>query len=825
MKKLKILTLLILSLGLILCFSNIKTKAYYETEGSYLYVYINGTARLRVTYDTMQGYLSEEGIASNGWPTSWMTNSYTSGMTFDGASWDVSGNQVIDTFGVVLDTFFNAFTFAGVDGVFSTNVYLWFSSTSSTPKYATLKFTYTAYPYQYESIIVTWNTDNVFKYSDFPTVFYNNKTGKYDTITGGHWFNDDTLQLLLDDYLAFFVGGKTYNFDYYVSGDVGSDTEEFDETKWNSLNVPTVLYADEQYAKLPTIFDTYTLVWSLLYPAVNYVEFGTVTDTFIPLYRLQPLNSSITINLQVMVVVDDTYYTHEYSILIQADVTKLEAPVLEKIQVGESFKLQWNFVENAAGGYAICLGNEEDEIIATVNPQTNTYFLPGALDVVGHYTLYVKALSAQSHYTDSNLSNGVSYYFNSDYRQLSTPVLTLTDHTLSWQSSSLVQYWELYCNLNLVRVLDADITSFDIYDLNLDPGTYEFRLVALAADLENYENSKYSEEVTFTQKKQSINFYINNTLYKSIYPSNLKGEDNISKKEYFIANLLPKEISLEDGKVGIVQSYYLDKELTDEIDSSIIYNSWSAINYEYLEIYMDVIQPLDYNGPTLIWKNPASLLLDKDTITKHVRIACEEGTKDNFTLTLKTDGYTGHGDSPGSYNMVYECKVGDYVSTINLVVRVSASIKVDYLFNDSWYCSTIVAKPDIVSTAKAVGSLPETELAYTIVTYHNDSGEDYYSSKPTTGAYSFLITFNSTSGEKGFYRFEMNYGVEPDYEFQEEKTNILPIIFTIGGITVTIVVVVLFYKKVLKPFKKTKNKRNFHYKERRKYYRKRGLYR
>lgn len=823
MKRLKILTLLILTLGLILCFSNIKTEAYYETEGSYVYVYINGTARLRVTYDTMQTYLSEEGLASNGWPSSWMTNSYTSGMNFDGASWDVSGNQVISTFGVVLDTFFNAFTFADAEGTFSTNVYLWFSSSSSTSKYATLKFTYTSPTGNYDKETITWNTDNVFKYSDFPTVFYNNNTGQYDTITGGHWFNDDTLELLSDSYTTIFVGGQTYNFDYFVSGDVGSDTEEFDETKWNSLNVPTILYADEQYAKLPTNFDTYTLVWSLLYPAVNYAEFGTATDTFLPLYRLQPLDTAVTITLQAMVTIDDdTYYTHEYSILIQADVTQLEAPVLEKIQVGESFKLQWNFVKKA-GGYAICLGTEEDEVIATVNSQTNTYFLPGALDTVGSYTLYVKALSNQSHYTDSNLSNGVSYYFNSDYRQVSTPVLTLTDHTLSWEASSLVQYWELYCNLELVKVIDGGITSFDLYDLNLDPGTYEFRLVALAADLENYENSKYSEEVTFTQKKQSINFYYNGILFKTIYPSNLQGEDNAAKNEYFIANLLPTEISLDDG-IGVVQGYYLDKELTDEIDSSIIHNSWAAIEYEYLEIYMDVIQPLDYNGPTLIWKKP-NAFLDEETITKFVRNACKEGTKDNFTLTLKTDGYTGHGDSPGSYNMIYECKVGDYVSNINLVVRVSASVKVDYLFNDSWYCSTIVAKPDIVATAKAVGSLPETELAYTIVTYHNETSVDYYASKPTTGVYSFLITYNSTSGEKGIYRFEMTYFTNTPFEYVEEKSNILPIILTIGGITITIVVVVLFYKKVVKPLKKAKNKKNFNYSYRKKYYRKRGYYR
>ncbi len=817
MKKIKILILLILTLGLFLCFSNVKTEA--ATSGSYVHVYINGEYKIRCSSDTMTNYINGVGsLNSNGWPTVWMSNSYTAGMTFEVATADLSGNKVWDSFPVFADYFMNECV--NSSDIVLMPLYLWFYSNE--PKYATINFTCTMKGYSYESQTVTWNVANAFTYSDFPTYFYNETTVKDEKISNGNWFNDDTLTICNDNYSVILEGGKTYNYDYYISGTAIAPVPDFDESVFETADVPKKICADEEYIKLPGYIGGYPVTWSLLLSAASYVEFSYYND-YILLKRLQPLQTSETIFLSAIVSPDgETSYTHTYYFLLEANVIQLSSPTLNIVaENGIASKLVWTAVEKA-DWYIISYGEDEDEVIGKVAASTTSYYLPGGLEEVGNYNLYVKAVSDSENYLDSSLSNGVTYFYNIDYLQLDTPVLSLDDHTLSWDAIDSVGFYELYCDLKLIKTLDVDTLSIDIYDLDLKTGTYSFRLIAVPKDVTTYANSQYSLPIVFEQKPKSLNFYYNGVLYKTVYSPNVQGEGSAAKNEYFLANLLPTEIALTDS-VGIVQGYYLDKELTDKIDSSIIYYSWSAIDFHYLEIYMEVIQPLDYNGPTLIWKNPSSFL-DTESITKIVRKACEDGTKDSFILKLIDDGYTGHGDSAGNYVMSYECKVGDYVSTINLTIRVSASIKVDYLYNDTWYCSTIVEKPDIVSTAKAVGALPDTELSYTIVTYHNETSVDYYSTKPSTGIYSFLITYNSTAGSKGIYRFEMNYNLGIDYEIEEES-NILPIILKIGGITLGVIIIVVFYKKVVKPLKKAKNKKNYNYSYRRRYAKKRGWYR
>lgn len=810
----------IFTLLLLLCFSiltiSFGSKAYYDSNSSYMYIYLDGELSIRTHYDTIEKYVNNPDpgdIASNGWPTAWIYNSKVSNKTFDCVTLDLGGTEIVHTFSELYELWIEAWTFADAEGPRTLNVYLWFISSGEESRFAKLYFYKddVLHPtndlnyglYNTNEDFVRWNTDYSFTYNDLLELIEGSE------LTDGGAFYFEKTTLIKSDFSEKLVGNNTYRIDYVT--EKFTENDYFDESYFDTLVLPHDFPATSSSIDLPNTCCGFDITWHISGTYSDYVELKEYS-TYTALKKLKNPTKKELVLLVGLVTAENSDgdlqdFEYYHYISLHSDKQQLDTPVVNI----SSNKMVWDSVDYCYL-YGIYL---DDELIATT--PNNYYYLPGAIDEVGTYVLTVKALSTNESYVDSNYSNGVTFYYTFDYTQLNTPVLELNGHVISWDAISNAAFYEIYVDLNLVKTVNSSVLSFDLNDLNLNSGNYEIRIKAIASELDQYSDSMFSAEIKYEQLGKTISFYFGNELVKTITYSSLASayETDAERADYF-ERLLPERV-IKNDVIGIVNAFYLDLDLTDEITSDVIYWSWKTLNFIHLDIYLDVTFPLDYQGPTLIYKNPNSFL-DISTITNIINGYCKIGASDKYILSIISDGYTGNGNNPGEYIINYQVKVKDYITDINLTIRVTNIIKADYLYGDTWYTSSIISKEDLISTCKNIGVLPNTELAYSIVSYNEETKTDFYAEKADFGNYSFLINYNSTSGQKGLYQFKIKYFGETPYDFIEESTFDMGFLVAIIFIALIVLAIIFYNTKIKKVIKKTKNKKYSYSNKKNNYY-------
>ena len=653
--------------------------------------------------------------------------------------------------------------------------------------------------YIYESIEIEWNCSNPFTFNDFPDGFLNLKTYTYDATVGGSWFEYPSSNICNSSYSAVLIGGESYIYEFWVNPNLEATYESY----LNNLVIKDVLYPHEDRLLLPRYTNNlsgYELIWDLEINALNYVEFGTSSVQHVVLERLQDLESSQIIEITARLKIDGLEYERTFQILLEAKGSLLQTPELKREinSITGFMTLVWDPIPNADYYEIAIKENDSYTLLATIDSSNINYKLPGAIEDIGNYDLVVRACSKyDTYYQPSSYSDPIFYMYSSEYERLDAPVLTIDNHILKWNDVSFSGGYYLYCDDSLVAIFPKNQTQYDIYNLNLSVGEHEFRIIAIPEDYNEFNDSPYSNKIKFEEVERGIGFIYNNDRFKYINYQSLPGATELKLKESLNA-AIPTELNLSTG-IAIVTKYYLDKDMTLEISKESIFEQWKSQNYRYMDLYLDVVQPLVYEGPTIIYKNPEGYL-KTDEIKKIVDEYCKKGTKSNYSLTCISDKYTGFADKPGTYTLTYECIVDGYITNIDITVKVSSNVKADYIYNNKWFSRTIISQENIISTAKFIGTLPDVTLnGFEIVTLHNDYKTDYYGSKPSYGTYNFIINYESHSGAAGLVQFEVNYLKPSDMAGEE-----LPSEFPIGTVitillvaTVGIGAVVFFttYKK------------------------------
>lgn len=122
--------------------------------------------------------------------------------------------------------------------------------------------------------------------------------------------------------------------------------------------------------------------------------------------------------------------------------------------------------------------------------------------VVGTYEYTIKAISNNSNYTDSDMSNSVTYKVKS---QLATPVISLEDNSLTWNTVANAENYDVYENDILIDSVQNDASAAkQVYVIAQEAvGVYEYTVKATTTN-GDYKKSELSNAVIYEVKAPKI---------------------------------------------------------------------------------------------------------------------------------------------------------------------------------------------------------------------------------------------------------------------------------------------------------------------------------
>ena len=172
----------------------------------------------------------------------------------------------------------------------------------------------------------------------------------------------------------------------------------------------------------------------------------------------------------------------DYEISHAPDARPLDAP---EITINSNV-ISWNAVANA-DGYEVY----ENSVL--VSMQAGTSYTVTKKSAAGNYVYAVKATSDNKDYTDSGLSESVTFIVSA----LGSPVAELEGNVVKWNSVENAQTYSLYENGSL---LSANAQSPYTIQAKTEPGDYAYTVVASSSD-PHYIDSAASNPVTYTVTK------------------------------------------------------------------------------------------------------------------------------------------------------------------------------------------------------------------------------------------------------------------------------------------------------------------------------------
>jgi hypothetical protein len=213
-----------------------------------------------------------------------------------------------------------------------------------------------------------------------------------------------------------------------------------------------------------------------------------------------------TYTVRVQAKGDGTRYTDSpqssgATYTISAQPTQLSAP--EDVHI-DGTMLIWNAVDHATSYKVTVIEQGSDHTVTRdVGSDATSYDLSDLNLDPGTYTVKVQAKGDGTRYTDSPQSSGVTYIVSAQPTQLSAPEDVHIDGTmLIWNAVDhatgyKVTVIEQGSDHTVTRDVGWDATSYDLSDLNLDPGTYSVSVQAIG-DGTKYTDSPQSSGVTYT---------------------------------------------------------------------------------------------------------------------------------------------------------------------------------------------------------------------------------------------------------------------------------------------------------------------------------------
>lgn len=118
--------------------------------------------------------------------------------------------------------------------------------------------------------------------------------------------------------------------------------------------------------------------------------------------------------------------------------------------------------------------------------------------VVGIYEYTIKAISNNGNYTDSDMSNSVTYKVRA---QLATPVISLEENSLTWDTVANAENYDVYENDILIDTIANDASAAkQVYAIIQQAvGIYEYTVKATTTN-DDYKKSELSNAVAYEVK-------------------------------------------------------------------------------------------------------------------------------------------------------------------------------------------------------------------------------------------------------------------------------------------------------------------------------------
>ena len=175
--------------------------------------------------------------------------------------------------------------------------------------------------------------------------------------------------------------------------------------------------------------------------------------------------------------------SNKLTYVVKNEKIELDAPVV----MNDSNIVKWTIVANATS-YEIYINDKLVNVVVE-----NQYVFEET--VAGTYKIKVKAISTDQKYLPSEFSNEVELIVQEQVvlKQLTAPVLKITDNTITWEKIENADRYFVYVNGELVETLEE--TSFTYNDAIY--GDYVFTVKAVSDDNLHYIASEYSNKVSY----------------------------------------------------------------------------------------------------------------------------------------------------------------------------------------------------------------------------------------------------------------------------------------------------------------------------------------
>lgn len=153
-------------------------------------------------------------------------------------------------------------------------------------------------------------------------------------------------------------------------------------------------------------------------------------------------------------------------------------------------RISWSPVDNAD---AYDIYENQQKITST---SSTVYTITQT--VVGTYEYTIKAISNNSNFTESDMSNSVSYKVRG---QLDTPVISLEENSLTWNTVANAENYDVYENDILIDTIANDASAAkQVYAITQQSvGIYEYTVKATTTN-DDYKKSELSNAVTYVVK-------------------------------------------------------------------------------------------------------------------------------------------------------------------------------------------------------------------------------------------------------------------------------------------------------------------------------------
>ena len=320
---------------------------------------------------------------------------------------------------------------------------------------------------------------------DVPTISLDGNVVTWDAVANAGKYivsvDDETVEVTDTSYVIVMSAPGTKVVKVKA---VAADTSKYTDSDYSQ----TVTYTlSVQTLATPSLSVSGTQVsWEAVNNAIAYDVYVDDAETAVRVTSTVYDMSQAAVGshtVKVMAIAGSAFY--ENSALSEAATVTIDpAQLATPVVTANDNIFIWATIPNASG-YEVFV----DGVSVGVQVETRYELVANEYRV---YKVAVKALSDNEEFVDSSVSVEVVYEHVKP--TLSAPILSVENGVVSWLANANAAEYKVFVNGDEVATVSA--TSYTI----VEPGVYSVRVMAIAADPDNYSDSALSDAIQFEIK-------------------------------------------------------------------------------------------------------------------------------------------------------------------------------------------------------------------------------------------------------------------------------------------------------------------------------------